>query len=281
MSARRLAAATAPAAIETTIMTVTPEQAEDWLGRNSHNRNLRNRHVEHLAGAIRRGEWQLNGDAIRFAADGTLLDGQHRLWAVIEADMPIQTVVITGLTNTTQITMDAGARRNLGDALKLQGVPNATKVAATLNYFWRWQIAGTIRNTQNRPTVAQALALLAEHPGLTDSARGAETLRHRFRVSASMIGAFHYVAATVDPDDADTFLERLLNGANLEEGNPILVLRRYLEQQSAAGVGARASSIIHLALIIKAWNAWRDGVHIDRLSWKASGMRAEAFPEVR
>lgn len=269
--------------IRTEIVTVTPEIAEDWLGHNSHNRNLRQRHVEMLAGAILRDEWEFNGDAIRFASDGTLLDGQHRLWAVIEADQPITTVVITGLPRSTQETIDGGgagaARRNLGDALTLRGEKQASTLAAGLAWFWRWQIAESPRSTL-RPTLHQAISTLDEHPELRDSAAEARNVARRFRTSTGMVTAVHYVLASIDPDDAATFFDKVVSGVGLEEGSPILKLRLYLEQQSvAAAQGTRANAVVHAAMILKAWNAWRDGLHIDRLLWRAGGMNAEPFPE--
>lgn len=260
------------------VETVTPEIAEAWLGRNSHNRALRNRHVEDLAGAITRGEWRLNGDAIRFAVDGSLLDGQHRLWAVIEAGQSIETLVIRGLTKDTQETMDYGARRRLSDALRLRGEANAAGLAAVLSYFWRME-HGHVRNGSVRPTVPQAVALLDAHPGLRDFVTKAGRTNKRFRVSSAMVGSVMYQFDSIDHDDAEEFWRALESGAGLEEGSPILVLRRWLEQQSVAGAGSRANALTTHALVVKAWNFWRDGQEIARLSWKASGTKAEAFPE--
>lgn len=261
------------------VQTITPELAEDWLGRNSHNRTLRNGHVAALAGAMKRGEWSLNGDAIRFAADGTLLDGQHRLWAVIEADVPIESLVIDGLPNDAQDTMDAGARRRLSDALKLRDETNPAALAALITYHWRYQ-QGMVR-TQLRPTVAQALSHLDANPGLRDALSLGKRVNNRFRVSASMIGTLAYEFSAIDGEDAEEFWTRLIAGTNLEEGSPIIVLRRWMERQSSLGVGSRTSAVVSHALTVKAWNAWRDGRIIDSLKWKASGPAAEAFPVPR
>lgn len=260
------------------VETITPEIAEAWLGRNSHNRALRNRHVEDLAGAIKRGEWRLNGDAIRFAKDGSLLDGQHRLWAVIEAGQPIESLVIRGLERDVQETMDYGARRRLSDALRLRGESNAAGLASVLSYFFRME-SGQVRNGSVRPSVPQAMALLDAHPSIRDFVSPASMMNKRFRMSTAMLGAVMYQLDSIDHDDAEAFWLSLSKGAGLEEGSPIYVLRRWLEQQSVAGAGSRANALTTHALIVKAWNFWRDGEHIARLSWKATGTKAESFPE--
>lgn len=278
-----------PDAPNATVMLITPELAEDWLGRNSHNRPIRQQRIDNLAAAIRRGEWRLNGDAIRFDKTGALADGQHRLWAIwlcsdwfAEVGNPdgVQSMVVTGLDVEAQETMDTGARRNLKDTLALRGEPGASKLAAVLSYKWKLDNA-QLRVVSARPTIQQALATMEAHPALKESIRATQRAIVRFRMSSAMLAVVHYELSAVEPEDASMFFDKLVEGAGLEEGDPILVLRHYLERQSMAGMGSRASSLVTHAVIVKAWNAWRDGLQVQQLSWKAAGMKAEAFPEPR
>lgn len=258
---------------------VTPAVAEIWLGHNSHNRTLRNKAVTDLVGVIQRGEWRLNGDAIRFAVDGTLLDGQHRLWAISESEVAVPSLVVVGLPPESQETVDVGARRNLRDALVLRGEANALSVAATITYWWRYS-NGFVRNQQMKPTIAQALVTFEDHPGLRDAAQWASRqFKKRFRGSAAMMASAYYELSSIDADDAGLFFDRLISGEELKAHDPILLLRKHFELLSMQGnEGARASSLVSHALTIKAWNYWREGREIDRLNWKAAGMKAEAFP---
>lgn len=79
------------------VIDVTPELARVWLRANTRNRNTRERAVTEYARDMVAGHWNLNGEAIKFAYDGSLLDGQHRLRAVIEADATVQMLVVVGL----------------------------------------------------------------------------------------------------------------------------------------------------------------------------------------
>lgn len=258
-------------------MKVTPKLAEDWLGHNSHNRGLRNAHVEELAGAMRRGEWMMNGDAIRFAIDGTLLDGQHRLWAIVESATAIMSLVVFDLPLDAQDTMDLAKRRNLKDVLQLRGEPNAASLAATLTLKWRLD-EGFVRYTSRRPSVAQALAVLQEHPGMREAVKAGHRLKNRFRISGAVISVCWYEFTAFDPVLAETFINRLFDGMGLQEGSPLLALRRWMERQANSAAGARSSSVMAHALFIKAWNALREGRHIDQLHWRAA---TEAFPEAK
>ena len=99
------------------VETITPEIAKTMLGENVNNRRISRDNVNLFAREIRNGEWRFNGEAIKFGKDGRLLDGQHRLLAVIAADKPLTTLVIRGLEDETQQTMDSGKTRTLGDVL--------------------------------------------------------------------------------------------------------------------------------------------------------------------
>lgn len=109
------------AKITAKVETITPEIAKTMLGENVNNRRISRDNVNLFAREIRNGEWRFNGEAIKFGKDGRLLDGQHRLLAVIAADKPLTTLVIRGLEDETQQTMDSGKTRTLGDVLTLRG----------------------------------------------------------------------------------------------------------------------------------------------------------------
>ena len=61
------------------IIEITPEMAQRYLERNTHNRRLSERSVRELVTAIKNDEWQVNGEAIKVDEEGNLIDGQHRL----------------------------------------------------------------------------------------------------------------------------------------------------------------------------------------------------------
>lgn len=99
------------------VETITPEIAKTMLGENVNNRRISRDNVNLFAREIRNGEWRFNGEAIKFSKDGRLLDDQHRLLAVIAADKPLTTLVIRGLEDETQQTMDSGKTRTRRDYL--------------------------------------------------------------------------------------------------------------------------------------------------------------------
>ena len=69
--------------MEHEMITVTPEIAQEFLERNHNNRKIKPRKVDKFAYQLSQGQWITNGDTIRFDVKGTLIDGQHRLKAVV------------------------------------------------------------------------------------------------------------------------------------------------------------------------------------------------------
>lgn len=81
----------------TMILDVTPELAEKFLIQNTRNRKLRSAHLKAIVRELKEGKWQFNGDALRFDSKGTLVDGQHRLHAILLSGVTAKTLVMFGL----------------------------------------------------------------------------------------------------------------------------------------------------------------------------------------
>lgn len=100
-------------------VTVTPSQAGKWLDANTNNRKQRGAYISDMASAMRRGEWQATHQGIAFAKCGKLLDGQHRLEAIIRANVDLEMLVVTGLDECVFSVIDVGAKRTVADTTKL------------------------------------------------------------------------------------------------------------------------------------------------------------------
>lgn len=103
--------------MKTEVMLVTPVQAKKWLERNTDNRDIRHSVVTGLAESIRRGEWILSHQGIAFSKTGRLLDGQHRLLAVVESGISVRMSVTFGVEEDAFKVMDIGNRRSVHDIL--------------------------------------------------------------------------------------------------------------------------------------------------------------------
>lgn len=101
------------------IVNVTPSKAKEWLARNVDNRRLRENVVTGLSDAIRRGEWILSHQGIAFGKSGKLLDGQHRLHAIVEAGMAAPMMVTWNVDDEAFKVTDIGTKRQASDILDI------------------------------------------------------------------------------------------------------------------------------------------------------------------
>ena len=106
--------------IDQRVMKVTPNLAKAWLEMNKGNRPLRSQHVTHLAAQMRQGRWILSPEPIVFSKSGRLLDGQHRLSAVIASQCTIKASVALVKNEDVFKVLDQGVNRSNGDILGIQ-----------------------------------------------------------------------------------------------------------------------------------------------------------------
>jgi hypothetical protein len=103
------------------IVLVTPKMAETWLQQNvidgRANRRFRKSHAHTIAEEMRRGEWKLTHQGIAFGSSGRLLDGQHRLSAIVESGTSQRLLVFLDAPEEAYDNHDRGAMRGLADVL--------------------------------------------------------------------------------------------------------------------------------------------------------------------
>jgi len=101
---------------------ITPAIAMDWLDNaNTSNRSVSEAHVQRLARDMASGEWKLTHEGIAFDPSGILIDGQHRLWAVVLSETPVEMHVWRNVTRDALMAIDCGKARTLRDMLWLSG----------------------------------------------------------------------------------------------------------------------------------------------------------------
>jgi hypothetical protein len=272
-------------------MKVDPELAREWLSLNTHNRNHRPGMVAAYAEAMQAGDWHTDVDPIAFAGvlggrgknAPVLLNGQHRLLALVEAEVTLEFLVVQGLSIADQADMDAGIRRQLGDQLRLMGHPYSIDLAAVLRLVYGYE-HDTLRGAMGGVAYSTLLRFLADHPDLPESVLPAKRVRDSIGGPVSVYGAGHYILSCIDDknidDDVEEFYVKLQYGEGLDTGSPILAYRNQaIASQNSHNVSRRRKGQANqLALLFKAWNAWRNGTHVASLSWRGGGKHAESFP---
>lgn len=113
--------------MKTLKMRITPKMAEIMLLRNHKNRDPRKGHVSFLAGQMLNGKFLLTHQGIAFDAGGVLIDGQHRLMAIVESGVTVTMVVSWGCSDLSRLYTDDHAKRSGSDAVSfIEGMEHAT-----------------------------------------------------------------------------------------------------------------------------------------------------------
>lgn len=97
---------------------ITPELAAVYLEKNEGNRALRTSHVAYLAHEMldtKAKGLEPHPQPIIFGEDGMLIDGQHRLQAIIKLGMPVKMIVGYGFPREMFGWLDAGVGRSMSD----------------------------------------------------------------------------------------------------------------------------------------------------------------------
>lgn len=100
---------------------ILPPEAESILSRMTGNRKRRKTYVDTLAADMREGRWVDTHEPIAMSVDGNLIDGQHRLAAVVLSGVGQWFWVAVYDTHQTAIGLpiDCGVRRTTADLLGL------------------------------------------------------------------------------------------------------------------------------------------------------------------
>lgn len=121
-------------AVTAEVVSVNPQMAALWLQNNHDNyRKLDDRRVTLYAADMSQHNWALNGEAIIFSANGTLLDGQHRLHAVIRSGVAVLLLVVRGV-ETDAMHIDRGMSRSVSQWLRHRNIKNAALIASMSRY---------------------------------------------------------------------------------------------------------------------------------------------------
>ena len=114
-------------------MLITPEMAAKMLRENTSNRPVRPQKVTLYANLMKRGEWRLTHQGIAFTRKHRLIDGQHRLLAIIAAGLAVWVMVAEDVDDEVYLVIDQHAQRSFADTLgKSQAATCAIARIATL-----------------------------------------------------------------------------------------------------------------------------------------------------
>jgi hypothetical protein len=255
-----------PRAPHTQTVLVTPELAQEWLAKNEGNRPLRQNVVQLYATDIAAGKWQMNGETIKLAASGRVLDGQHRLQAIVKTGASVEMLVVFGLQEDSFQTIDTGMRRTMANILGFNGAQNCGVLAS----IGRWiAILGHgSEYTRSNVSSQTVLDMIQQHPLSQHYATKFSNSAIRSFLPAASGAVMTLAAEKYGQDVIDLFMSNFASGEGLKRGDPVFELRERMIQNRSRIAKLQTQTVV--ALTIKAIRAYALQRQVGVLRWSAN-----------
>lgn len=265
--------------LEINVENISPSLAKKYLEQNTNNRHIRPSSVNKYARDMTSGKWKLTGEPIQFSKDGRLLNGQHRLAAIVKSNKPVKIVVMKNVDDSSVAFMDTGAKRSFADVLKMRGYKNVNVLASSIRFAIRYE-NGWMRSNET-PTHGEMLSWIQDHEDFVNStykvALG-KRMRRFFPAPASSY--IHYFTMYSMPGEFDAFMAEVLGETSCKRDSPAGVYRRYMENHMLMKM-RKVNPVMLQAILVKAFNAYIEGKEsVSSFSWRSGGSKPESFPTI-
>lgn len=251
------------------IVELTPAMAELLKALNTANRRIRRSRVAQLVKIIKAGAWRTTHQGIAIAMEGIVLDGQHRIEAVIEAATSIRIRIFWGEVAENFAVIDTHAVRDAADTLRRLGEDNSVILAAILRMLRAIEIGQprslgidtALRNDELEE-------YLAANPGARKASTAAVTAISLLKCAPTPVGVAYYFISQKYPSKADMFYETFRTGLGLtSQQDPLWVLRKEVNEHFTYGKRDGRPRAALAANIIIAFNKWNAGRRTRSVKW--------------
>lgn len=265
--------------MKTEIKRINKEIAQVLLENNISNRKLDKNHVSELTTFMKEGSFKSSGDPIRIAKNGRLLDGQHRLQAIVNSETEQDLVVVSDLEEEVFDVIDTGKIRGAHDFLHIMSVPSANIQSGIIKAVLSFEKGVDVTGGANKKKYAAGFKVVERYKSnptyWDETSRFASNLYSKCKMlKPSEWGLLIHVFSRIDKACAIEFLEKLSNGVGLDTTDPILILRNKLMGYKMTP-HLCVSVKMKLGLTFIAWNHYRKGSSLKLLRFNAN---SDNFP---
>lgn len=235
---------------------ITPKLAADMLAYNRSNRPVQSARVTLYARQMAAGEWRYTREPIIFSDAGRVIDGQHRLMAVIEAMTPITADVAFGAADDCFAFIDVGATRTASDIFAINGVKSWKAISAMTRMVYQYDQGRQTISGGGKITAAELYEEYLKLDGLENSLPIVSKFGASRLASPAMMGAMHHLCARKHRKEADEFFAIANDGGSGK--SPAVELHRRLMRNAISN--EKLGKDLLAGLILTAWNRHRKGL---------------------
>lgn len=236
--------------------TITPDKAREILAGTRRVPKLDKRVIESYAAAMKAGGWIENGQPIGMTKSGELIDGFHRLHAIILADVPVRMAVARGASLDMMHVMDQHRQRTFTGTLEARGIPHASDIHRSLSKLIKIH-NGVLYKSDLYYNWARLDLVLGSNPEILEASEISYKSDVRIPVKCRTPLIFMALRAGFRPEILD-FL-RFMNDASIPISHPAKQLHTNLDSILSNMKKIKVEEDIFLAMSILAFNDFLEG----------------------
>jgi hypothetical protein len=221
---------------------VTPKIAAFYLQSNVVNRSLYERRVQEMVNDLENDRWYITHHAIAFDCDGNLIDGQHRLTAVVQSGKAMYCLIVRSVPKEHIPGVDVGKTRSAWDHSKMLGLGISTRHASCARAMLKYR-----ENIHGFVSTPRLLEFARGHAERIDYALQALSPRVPGVTTAGVEAAFAWAVDVLTREQLDRAAVLLRKGEPPDDrfvkgDKTITALRRLLYNMYTKGKGHGGSS---------------------------------------
>jgi len=220
-------------------ITITPEMAKNVLETaNKNNRTISQNEVNMLALEMKMGRFKDNGDTIKFDTNDNLIDGQHRLMAIVKSGIPlIDAIVVYGIDPDAVDTIDSGRKRSVSDKAKFRGMSMSRNLASVVRSRVQY-LMGDL-SVYRIVSDLELLDLFEKKEELFKKAFSMATKIYNspLKIMPSPLAALLSFALEYNEPMTEAIVQKLSSGENLAKGDPCLLYRKMVAKLTSGPRG--------------------------------------------
>ena len=264
------------------VILITPDVAQKYLERNKNNRPLKQKAILYYSNLMLKNKWEKTGQSISLTPDNQLLDGQHRLHAIVKSGKSQETVVVFNVEKDTFPAYDSGKTRNGADALTIEGVDNGVVLSAAMAKYLLLKIGRRTANGSQAKEINTAkrdyIQLYYEHDKKWEEFldfSGTIYSKRRLYPKSIIIGySAHLIFDKGHPENKVMGFFRQLVGIEPDQYSGTRILRDMIIDQALTS--KEMTPKFRSILLIKAWNSYISQQNVKRLKH----IKDDAYPVI-
>lgn len=248
---------------------ITPTIAKQYLEANYSNRRVKMPVVLQYANDMANDRWKDDTcEAIKISKTGIVLDGQHRLLAVIKSNKSIYFHLAIGLDDSIIDVLDTGSARSAADTFKVRGIKNSNNIPSIIGMYNLLDM-GKKDGIQKNLRATNAV-LLEQFYKDENFWQNVTRISFNWYISfakilpLSFIGGFYAYFLKLNNEKAEQFMDQLATGINIQN-ETIYLLRNKLIQDKI--LPRKMPPNLKMALTIKTWNLFVRGQSVKVLKF--------------